>query len=79
MTQSDVDRRADIAIYLPLGKLPAGRAAILDYLRGTGPLADVVAAVSRLPGHQRFATIGEVVRAIGIPTEQARDTGEDHG
>lgn len=76
MTRSDVNRRADIAVYLPPGKLPAGRDAILDYVRETGAPDDVVEAVSGLPADQEFRTIGEVVRAMGIHTEEPRDRGE---
>jgi hypothetical protein len=79
MTASDVNERSDIAIYLPPGKLPASRSVILDYLRDTGAPDYAIAAVSRLPGDREFATIGEVVREIGIPTEAARDAGSQPG
>jgi hypothetical protein len=73
MTASEVNERSDIAIYLPPGKLPASRSAILGYLRDTGAPDYAIAAVSRLPGDREFATIGEIVRGIGIHTEAARD------
>jgi hypothetical protein len=73
MTEADVEQRADIAIWLEPGKLPAARDALLEQLRETGAPDEVVAAVSRLPAGQQFRTIGEIVRAIGIPTEEPRD------
>ncbi len=73
MTPSDVNRRADIAIYLPPGKLPADRDTILGYVRDTSAPDEVVDAVSSLPPHRVFRTIGEVVRALGIHTEEGRD------
>jgi len=76
MTHADVDRRSDIAIYLPPGKLPADRDKILGYVRRAGATDDVLDALGNLPPHREFRTIGEVVRAIGIPTEEPRDRGE---
>jgi hypothetical protein len=60
ITPSDVDRRAD-------------RGTILDYARQADAPDDVVDALSRLPARRVFHTIGEVVRAIGIHTEDPRD------
>jgi hypothetical protein len=77
MTHADVDRRSDIAVYLPPGKLPADRDRILEYVRRAGAADDVVDALSNLPPRREFRTIGEVVRAIGIHTEEPRDRGED--
>jgi Protein of unknown function (DUF2795) len=73
MTPSDVNERADIAVYLQPHKLPADRAAILDYARQEGAPDEVMDALGRLPGRQVFHTIGEVARAIGIHTEEPRD------
>jgi Protein of unknown function (DUF2795) len=73
MTEADVERRADIAIWLEPGKLPADRDAILDQLRETGAPDDVIAALAGLPRGQEFRTTGEIVRAVGIPTEEPRD------
>jgi hypothetical protein len=79
MTASDVNERFDTAIYLPPGKLPASRATILDYMRDTGAPDYAITAASLLPADQQFATIGEIVRAIGIPTEAGRDAGSQSG
>ncbi len=73
MTEADVERRADIAIWLEPGKLPADRDALLEQLRETGAPDEVVAAVAGLPGGQKFHTTGQIVRAIGVPTEEPRD------
>jgi hypothetical protein len=32
---------------------------------------DIVDAIASLPARRRFATIGEVVRALGVPYEEA--------
>lgn len=69
MTPADVDLRSDIARWLPPHKLPEGRDALLEFLRHEGAPDDVVDAIGRLPARQTFATIGEIVRALGIHTE----------
>ena len=76
MTDADVQRRADIAIWLPPGKLPADRDAILGYLQDTGAPDEVIDAVASLPAGQEFGTIGEMARALGIHTELPRDRGQ---
>jgi hypothetical protein len=63
----------DIAVYVQPHKLPAERGAILDYARHEGAPDEVLDALGRLPARTVFHTIGEVVRAIGIPTEEPRD------
>ena len=73
MTPSGVNERADIAVYVQPHKLPAERGAILDYARQEGAPDDVMDALARLPARTVFHTIGEIVRAIGIPTEEPRD------
>lgn len=70
MTPADVERRADIARWLPPHKFPADRAALLAFLQHEGAPDDVVDAIASLPGRRKFATIGEVVRALGIPYEE---------
>jgi uncharacterized protein DUF2795 len=69
MTAADAERRSDIARYLPPGAFPADRDTLLAYIsRETAP-DDIADAIGSLPAGHRFRTIGEVVRALGIPTE----------
>jgi hypothetical protein len=69
MTAADAERRSDIARYLPPRAFPADRDTLLGYVsRETAP-DDIADAIGSLPAGRRFRTIGEVVRALGIPTE----------
>ena len=70
MTTADVELRSDIARWLPPHKLPEDRAALLEFLQHEGAPDDIVAAIGRLPGGQKFGTIGEIVRTLGIHTEE---------
>jgi hypothetical protein len=75
MTEADVELRADIAIWLEPGKLPADRDSLLGQAREAGAPDGVLDALARLPAGRQFGTAGEVVRALGIPTEEPRDSG----
>lgn len=70
MTAADVERRADIARWLPPHKFPAGRDTLLPFLQHEGAPDDVVDAITSLPARRKFATIGELIRALGIPYEE---------
>ncbi len=70
MTPADVERRADIARWLPRHKFPVDRDTLLAFLRHEGAPDDVVDAIASLAARRNFATIGEVVRALGIPYEE---------
>ena len=70
MTTGDVDLRSDIARWLPPHKLPEGRDALLEFLQHEGAPDDVVAAIGRLPAGRKFGTIGDIVRTLGIHTEE---------
>ena len=74
MTPADVERRSDIARLLPPHKFPADRETLLPFLQHEGAPDDVVDAIASLPARQKFATIGELVRALGIPYEEDRPT-----
>jgi len=74
MTPADVERRSDIARLLPPHKFPANRETLLPFLQHEGAPDDVVDAIASLPARQKFATIGELVRALGIPYEEDRPT-----
>jgi hypothetical protein len=70
MTTEDVERRSDIARYLAPHKLPASRGTLLDLLQRTGAPDDVIDAIGQLPADHEFRTVGEIVRALGIRTEE---------
>jgi hypothetical protein len=42
----------------------------MAFLQHEGAPDDVVDAIASLPARRKFATIGEVVRAVGLPYEQ---------
>jgi Protein of unknown function (DUF2795) len=69
MTAADAERRSDIARYLPLRALPADRETLLAYLGQENVPDDIYDAIRGLPPGRQFRTIGDVVRALGIPTE----------
>ena len=70
MTPADVERRADIARWLPPHKFPTDRETLLAFVQHEGAPDDVTDAIASLPARRNFATIGEVVRALGIPYEE---------
>ena len=47
-----------------------GRDALLEFLQHAGAPDDVVAAIGRLPAGRKFGTIGDIVRTLGIHTEE---------
>jgi hypothetical protein len=69
MTAADAERRSDIARYLPLHAFPADRETLLANLGRENVPDDIYDAIGSLPPGRQFRTIGEVVRALGIPTE----------
>jgi Protein of unknown function (DUF2795) len=69
MTAADAERRSDIARYLPPRAFPADRGALLSYLVRASAPDDIDDAIRRLPDGRRFRSVGEVVRALGMPTE----------
>jgi hypothetical protein len=69
MTAADAERRSDIARYLPLRAFPADRDALLAHLGPENIPDDIYDAIRSLPPGRQFRTIGDVVRALGIPTE----------
>ena len=70
MTPADVERRADIARWLPPHKFPADRDTLLAFVQHEGAPDEVADAIASLPARRKFATIGELVRALGIPYEE---------
>jgi len=69
MTAADAERRSDIARYLPPRTFPADRDTLLAYLGRESAPDEIYDAIGSLPHGRPFRTVGEVVRALGIPTE----------
>ena len=70
MTPADVERRADIARWLPPHKFPADRDTLSAFVQHEGAPDEVADAIASLPARRKFATIGELVRVLGIPYEE---------
>lgn len=70
MSPADVARRAALTRHLPPSEFPADRARLLTHLRSRRAPESVIDAVSGLPEGKEFHTLGEVVRAIGLFSEQ---------
>jgi Protein of unknown function (DUF2795) len=72
MTPADVERRSEIARWLEPHKFPSDRATMLDYLQREGAPDEVIGAIAILPARRTFDRTGDVIRALGIPTERGR-------
>jgi uncharacterized protein DUF2795 len=72
MTPADVERRSEIARWLEPHKFPSERDTMLDYLQREGAPDEVIDAIATLPARRTFGRTGDVIRALGIPTEQGR-------
>jgi hypothetical protein len=70
MSPAEVARRAELTRHLPPGEFPADRARLLTRLRERRAPDSVIDAVSGLPEGQRFQSLAEVVRAIGLRSER---------
>lgn len=71
LTPAEIDRRSEIARYLPPPhELPATRGGLLSYLERTGAPDEVVAEIRRLPAGQEYTSAGQIARALGIPEER---------
>jgi hypothetical protein len=69
MRTADIDRRSDVARYLPRSDFPADRDTLVGDLERIGAPDDVTDAIRRLPAGRKFATVGDLGSALGIPTE----------
>lgn len=72
MTPADVERRSEIARWLEPHKFPSDRDMMLGYLQGDGAPDEVIDAIASLPARRSFGRPGDVIRALGIPTERGR-------
>lgn len=72
MTPADVERRSEIARWLEPHTFPSDRDTMLGYLQGDGAPDEVIDAIASLPARRSFGRPGDVIRALGIPTERGR-------
>jgi hypothetical protein len=64
-----IELRSDLARHLDRTAFPATRAQLLETLTARQAEQRLLDLVSALPSHARFASLGELVRALGLPTE----------
>lgn len=72
MSAREVEWRSEIAQALAALEYPADRGQILAFLERNHAPTPVITAMTGLPGDRRFHNVGEIVRAIGVSTEQHR-------
>jgi hypothetical protein len=71
-TERDLDRRAALAAALGKEVWPADRDALLARAEESNAPDGVVADLRRLPAGERFTNVQDVVRSLGLGTEQQR-------
>jgi hypothetical protein len=69
MTPDAVVARAELARWLTRAPFPGSRSDLIEAARGHQAPDAVIAELERLPEGQTFERIGDVVRALGYPTE----------
>ncbi|HEY1642921.1 MAG TPA: hypothetical protein VGG35_19680 [Streptosporangiaceae bacterium] len=65
-----IELRSDLARHLDRGTFPATRATVLETLAARQAEQRLVDLVSSLPGRATFASLGELLRALGLPVEE---------
>jgi hypothetical protein len=69
MDPDAIERRAELARWLARHDFPADGPALVEAARNHRAPDWVVAELERLPAGQEYHRIGDVVRALGYPTE----------
>jgi hypothetical protein len=69
MDPAAVERRAELARWLERHDFPSDGPRLVEAARGHYAPDWVVAELERLPAGQTYERIGDVVRALGYPTE----------
>ena len=64
-----IDLRTELARHLDRATFPATRAHLLHVLADHQAEQRLVDLVSALPGHANFASLSELLRALGLPVE----------
>ena len=65
-----IDARSDLARHLDRTAYPASRDQLLATLTDQGADQRLLDLVSSLPGEARPASLGDLLRALGLPVEQ---------
>jgi hypothetical protein len=65
-----VELRSDLARHLDRASFPATRAHLLETLEARQADPRLLDLVSSLPGRARFASLGGLLRALGLPIEE---------
>ncbi len=65
-----IELRSDLARHLDRTTFPATRAHLLETLTARQAEQPLLDLVSSLPDDGRFASLGELVRALGLPIEE---------
>ena len=65
-----IELRSDLARHLDRTVFPATRAHLLENLQAHQADQRLLDMVQALPGRARFASVGEVARALGLPVEE---------
>ncbi|HKB29360.1 MAG TPA: DUF2795 domain-containing protein [Streptosporangiaceae bacterium] len=65
-----IELRSDLARHLDRTAFPATRAHLLETLAAHQAEQRLLDLVSSLPGNARFASLGELLRALGLPIEE---------
>jgi Protein of unknown function (DUF2795) len=65
-----IELRTELARHLNRTDFPVTRAHLLDTLTTQGADQRLLDRVSALPGRARFASLGELVPALGLPVER---------
>ena len=74
MTNQDVEDRAELARFLGKDVWPADRDTLVAKAEENSAGDAVLSRLRRLPAGQEFTNIQDVSRALGIGTEQSRET-----
>lgn len=72
MTPADVRLRSELARHLGPGIYPADRETVVETLRGNNAPDRLLARAEDLPGGEEFGNVQDIVRALGLGTEQRR-------
>jgi Protein of unknown function (DUF2795) len=65
-----IELRSDLARHLDRASFPATRAHLLETLQARQADQRLLDLVSSLSGRARFASLGELLRALGLPIEE---------
>jgi hypothetical protein len=65
-----IELRSDLARHLDRTAFPATRERLLEALAAHQAEQRLLDLVSSLPGDTTFATLGELIRALGLPVEE---------